>query len=382
MRSKFDLSTSSILIFRRVGCFLSLKYYNEKPKIQKRQPHKRRNRKTVKKAKANVIFEEFLDYKHKQNLRNTTLNQHICTFKNLELFHAERSDKPLNLTDIDAGFLFEYVYWLKHHAVRFEGHKYKPSSAQTHGLADATIEGRIKYTKVFINWCVKNDHIKENPFHKFEGFKKEQKTIDILSRDEINNLLKVAKNYSKKSFKHFRDYVLLHLLVDGMLRITEALTLSPSVIDHVNKTIVIQPEHAKSRKARIIPLSNKTYRLLMKLIDENEMFEEEVDDLVFLSLSGRVLDKNNVLRDFRKYAVEAGIEKRFYLHLIRHSTATHYLSSSGDVESLRRLLGHQDLRTVLIYAHMADTTIQEKHANHGFFSSTNSTNRKRDNKRK
>ncbi|WP_406904110.1 tyrosine-type recombinase/integrase [Bacillus cereus] len=46
--------------------------------------------------------------------------------------------------------------------------------------------------------------------------------------------------------------------------------------------------------------------------------------------------------------------------MIRHSAATHYLSSSGDVESLRKILGHADLRTVLIYSHLANTTVQEQ----------------------
>ena len=80
----------------------------------------------------------------------------------------------------------------------------------------------------------------------------------------------------------------------------------------------------------------------MQLIEENDSFEGEVDDLLFLSLSGRMLNNNNVLRDFKKYAIEAGITKRFYIHLLRHSAATHYLSSSGDVESLRLILGHAD----------------------------------------
>ena len=94
-----------------------------------------------------------------------------------------------------------------------------------------------------------------------------------------------------------------------MFRINEALLLAPSDIDHVNKTIIIQSDHAKSRKARIIPISNKTYRLLTQLLEENEAFEGEVDDLIFLSLSGRMLNNNNVLRDFKKLAQEAGITK-------------------------------------------------------------------------
>jgi integrase/recombinase XerD len=119
----------------------------------------------------------------------------------------------------------------------------------------------------------------------------------------------------------------------------------------------------------------------VQLLEENQQFEGDTDDLIFLSLSGRMLNKNNCLRDFKKYAVEAGITKRFYLHLIRHSVATHYLSS-GDIESLRRIMGHSDLRMILNYAHLADSTIQEKHADHGFFGTDNMISRKRDNKRK
>ncbi|MEI2379784.1 tyrosine-type recombinase/integrase, partial [Priestia megaterium] len=144
---------------------------------------------------------------------------------------------------------------------------------------------------------------------------------------------------------------------------------------------LIKSENAKSRKSRIIPLSNKTYRLLIQLLKENEAFEEETDNLIFLSLSGRLLSKSNLLRDLKKWAKEAGIKKRFYLHLIRHSVATEFLRSSGDIESLRKILGHADYRTIQIYVHLADSTVQEKHASHGFFGNENVTTRKRSNKR-
>ncbi|WP_252188983.1 tyrosine-type recombinase/integrase [Bacillus mycoides] len=96
----------------------------------------------------------------------------------------------------------------------------------------------------------------------------------------------------------------------------------------------------------------------MQLLEENEALEGEVDALIFLSFGASMLSKNNVLCDMRKYAVEAGITKSFYSHLIRHSAATHYLST-GDIGSLRRILGHRDLRIVLHYAHMTDNAVQE-----------------------
>lgn len=129
--------------------------------------------------------------------------------------------------------------------------------AQTKGMSDASVENRLKNLKKFIKWCVKEDFISKNPFDKFEGFKKDAPQIDVLTRQELSNLLKVAKSHSNKSYKHFREFVLLHILVDGMLRITEALLIAPHDIDHVNRTVIIQSGNAKSRKSRIVPLSSK-----------------------------------------------------------------------------------------------------------------------------
>jgi integrase/recombinase XerD len=356
---------------------MSFKYFDNKEKVKKRQPHKRKAERVFQQDNVQVIFERFLDSKVKQNLRPASLNQHIGLYKNISAFHRTRSNAPFYLSDITTDFISDWVHWLKHQIRKNDGHTYMPEHAQTVGLSDASIYGRIKYLKTFIGWCIKEDLLKTNPFVKWEGFKKDTHTIDILSREEINSLLNVAKSHSKKSFKHFRDYVLLHLLIDSMCRINEALMLAPNDIDNVNKTIIIRSNNAKSRKARRIPLSNKTYRLLIQLMAENEQFEGEINDLVFLTLSGRMLNNNNCLRDFKKYAIKAGIKKRFYIHLLRHSVATHYLSSLGDVESLRKLLGHADLRTVLTYAHMADQTVAEKHAKSGFFGSENVTSRKR-----
>ena len=361
---------------------MSFNYFDEKPKVKRKQKHKRTDEKLIKQETVKIIFERFLEQKVKQNLRASSLNQHVGLFNNITAFHEAKYNQPFYLSDIDTKFISDWVHWLKNEVVRFDGHKYKPTSAKTVGLSDSSINGRIKYLKTFIKWCVNQDLIKENPFNKWEGFRKDAHSVVILTRDEIDNLLKVAKAHSTKSYKNFRDYVLLHLIVDSMCRINELLTLAPSDIDHVNKTILIRSDNAKSRKHRTVPLSNKTYRLIIQLLEENEEFDGEVDDLIFLSLSGRMLSNNNCLRDFKKLANEAKIKKRFYIHLLRHSAATHYLSSSGDVESLRKILGHADLRTVLTYAHMADDTILQKHAMSGFFGSENLISRKRDNKRK
>lgn len=62
------------------------------------------------------------------------------------------------------------------------------------------------------------DLIKLDSFIKFEGFHKGNAEINILPKEDFNRLLKIAKSYSNKSYKRFRDYVLLHPLLNGIFR--------------------------------------------------------------------------------------------------------------------------------------------------------------------
>jgi len=51
-------------------------------------------------------------------------------------------------------------------------------------------------------------------------------------------------------------------------------------------------------------------------------------------------------------SVRAGVSKRVTCHTFRHSFATHLLENGYDIRQVQQLLGHQALKTTMIYTHV------------------------------
>ena len=165
---------------------------------------------------------------------------------------------------------------------------------------------------------------------------------EVLSKQEVITILKEVKNIKHKS--------ILALLYSAGLRIGEAINLKIKSIDSDRMTIFIQ--RGKGVKDRLVPLSNN---LLVLLRDYYKKYSPK--EYLFEGQASGQYSNSSANQFIKKYSKRAGIKKKVTAHTFRHSYATHLLENGTDIRIIQRLLGHNSIKTTMIYTHVAEQSL-------------------------
>ncbi len=164
----------------------------------------------------------------------------------------------------------------------------------------------------------------------------------VLSQNELKALLN-APNLLKHK-------LVIALLYGCGLRRFELLNIQLPDIDFDRQMLHIR--EGKGKKDRYVPLGNMLCRGLKVFIENEHPFnwlfngKSDTGQLQRFSETG-------VQWIIRQALLKTAIKKRVTSHVLRHTYATHLLEMGTDIISLKELLGHTDIRTTMVYLHVA-----------------------------
>lgn len=147
---------------------------------------------------------------------------------------------------------------------------------------------------------------------------------------------------------------LYYLLGHAGLRISEALDLQVKDLDLASRRVRVR--QGKGGRDRVVYLSSKAAQLLGEYL---ETVPHAAGDIL-LSRQGQALYPGLARRYLRRLGEKVGIQN-LSPHRLRHTYATVLLNNGMGIEGLRRLMGHENLNTTLIYARLADTTLERQY---------------------
>jgi len=155
--------------------------------------------------------------------------------------------------------------------------------------------------------------------------------VRYLTEDEINRLVEACKRE--------RDQLLIMLLFQTGLRISEALSLTPALIRNFEGRPAMEIV-GKGRKLRMVAMP---VNLKEKL--ESYAYRAKIEPGM------RFFDINRsrawqILNEAREVA---GLQKRVFPHLLRHSDAIIRLRKTGNPKALQYHLGHNTPAMTLRY---------------------------------
>ncbi|MBE6440916.1 MAG: site-specific tyrosine recombinase XerD [Desulfovibrio desulfuricans] len=214
------------------------------------------------------------------------------------------------------------------------------------GNTGRTLARRLSALRAFFAFAVDEGQLQKNPAELLENPKLPQHLPEVLSREEMENLLAQPDMREKCGL---RDRCMLELLYAAGLRVSELCALGVPDLDLQRGLVRV---FGKGAKERLVPLHDLVQRMLADYLKQWRPQFSPTGAQLFVNRSGRALTRQYVWKMVKKYAVQAGIRRSISPHTFRHSFATHLLEGGADLRAVQMLLGHADISATEIYTHV------------------------------
>ncbi len=222
-------------------------------------------------------------------------------------------------------------------------------------VAPATIQRKAACLRSFYRHLRRENLLQGDPTAELRAPKKSQKLPQVLSRDEIAQLLASPRGTDPGAL---RDRALLELMYACGLRASEAVGLEVRDID---LEAGVLRARGKGSKERLVPIGREAVQATRIYLARSRPVLVGLGDEphLFVNQRGTGLTRQGLYKIVQRHARSAGLEGRMSPHTLRHTFATHLLAGGCDLRALQEMLGHADIATTQIYTHLSAERLRD-----------------------
>lgn len=177
-----------------------------------------------------------------------------------------------------------------------------------------------------------------------------KKLPKVLSEEEQRAFL---AEFNTRYDSPLRNLCLVRLMLEAGLRVGEVVALKPEHLDMTTCRLVVR--QGKGAKDRVLWISDDLRDLV------GEWLERRPDSpWLFPTRKGTQVSTRYVRAMVKRTARKAAVQEAAKVspHTLRHTFATDLLQETGNLELVRRALGHADVSTTQIYCHLTDAELE------------------------
>ena len=246
--------------------------------------------------------------------------------------YAEQQQWP-DVKEITTEHLEEYLAYLQDRTRWFGVRTY----AEPKKLSKGHINAQYRRLHRFFNWLVDRGPIDENPMHPIKPPGLDEKTVPVVTEDQVRDLLTLADPALARTPAHrfclVRDRALLYTLWDTPGRLAEIARLRLDDVDLTNGTLLVM---GKGRKERRMPIGDAARSVVWDYLQEREALMPRTS-LLWVSEQGEALLPNGISQVLKRLGKRPGIAD-LRPHRFRHSYAVNALRA-GMPEQVLKIVG-------------------------------------------
>jgi integrase/recombinase XerC len=207
--------------------------------------------------------------------------------------------------------------------------------------------------KAFFDWLKAEDIITNNPLAAVPAPRKPKTMPKIYSENELNAVFKAAAT-------NIRDQAIFYLFLDSGVRLAELSRLKVSDIDLLEGEFKVLGKGGKERFAYFSPLTAASLDSYVK----KHRYAAAPNERLFVAADGHPLSTSGIQSLLERLGRRAGIKERLSPHKLRHTWATLSLKYGGNLEYIRKILGHSDIQTTSeAYLNVQDADVKAAYMN-------------------